>query len=223
MAKQHSRKIRKGPRFPQPAPRTQKKKYRSLFTEPAASGSLSLSAPLYGAAAGRPPAGASTHWVFDLDAGLTFYLKATEKKLLDKVRLSNSTAPSKLKARRNTFAALQELVIGLTRLPEDHVMAVDEETSEHASQLLNDLSQYSVEPPKIFAHGGDAVVLTWDTEAVQRYVTVVGDELSLLDMHKPTGARVEEDFELKDSEEREIWLSRLGGAPISLSNLTDVD
>jgi hypothetical protein len=71
----------------------------------------------------------------------------------------------------------------MASLPDGSDQAIDSETKEEAEQILGYLNLYDIPPPQIFSHGGDAVVFTWDTSKVTRYMTVSGGEIGVLDVH----------------------------------------
>ena len=69
----------------------------------------------------------------------------------------------------------QELYDGLSlmkSLDEEDSMAIDEDTHRSACSVLNLLNHRHIQPPKVFAHGGDAVVFTWKQDDTSLHLTV---------------------------------------------------
>ncbi len=100
-------------------------------------------------------------------------------------------------------------------------MAVDESTATEALRFLALLQNFRSELPTVFAHGGDALVLKWDQDAVSRYLTVSGTELSLLDLRKSDGMECVGEYNLDDEQERQTLLQIVGGEPSSETSLAD--
>lgn len=157
------------------------------------------------------------HWQFCLDDNQTTWPQsiAKEQAKRELVPLINSVHVSDEAIRSGIFDALYELLSKMPLLPEGHVLATNEETANAAAAVLNHLRHYKQAPPKVFAHGGDAVVFSWDMDEISRYLTVIGEELNLQEINKRSKAMSDSDFSLETDDDRQRWLEILGGAPNS--------
>ena len=103
------------------------------------------------------------------------------------VRLSGtyilSFEPSPLPA--TAYALLHNVVDTMRDSPPTDNSHVDHRTADFASRFLVTIAAHNVPPPRVFSHGGDAVVFTWDLDPYRRrYVTLCEDEISALDLNQ---------------------------------------
>src|SRR5690606_33863086 len=103
--------------------------------------------------------------------------------------------------------SLYDFVSKLHELPEGHPMAVERSAADSALQVLEYLTNYNDDAPKVFTHGGDAVVFKWDRGEVAQYVTVGGPEVTVLDMHKASPKmQCEMEYNIEDEGQRAALL-----------------
>ncbi|UVC12948.1 hypothetical protein [Mesorhizobium onobrychidis] len=84
------------------------------------------------------------------------------------------------------FSALFTAIDQMLALPEGFSDGVDKATAIDAERVLAFIESSGVEAPKIFAHGGDAVVFTWDKDQISRYVTISDGDAAFLTVNKLT-------------------------------------
>ena len=170
-----------------------------------------------------PDEGSGFRWVLRLDNSATSFIEVLPESPVKfkHVKMSNSTLPSLSAPRRNSFASLHDLIGRMADLPVGHGLAIDKATSEEAQRFLNIIAQRRVDAPKVFAHGGDTVVFEWDFDIIERFLTIAGNEMSLLEMRKDDEIRCEGDVDLSSPELRKFWLTVLGGPPRSSSIVAD--
>jgi hypothetical protein len=109
------------------------------------------------------------------------------------------------------FASLLSVLNLMRDLPRDDEQAIDEETKADAELLLSYMRTHDIPPPKLFSHGGDAVVFTWEQPDVLRYLTVSGGDFSVLDMHRRTRMKCKSELTPIRSQETDDQLQRLRG------------
>ncbi|AEH87809.1 hypothetical protein [Mesorhizobium opportunistum] len=84
------------------------------------------------------------------------------------------------------FSALFSAIDAMLALPEGFSDGVDKNTALDAERVLAFIESSGADAPKIFAHGGDAVVFTWDKEFISRYVTISDGDAAFLVVNKLT-------------------------------------
>lgn len=109
------------------------------------------------------------------------------------------------------YLALYAAVDHLENLPSDDSAWVEAETAHDAKRLLALMSLYDVLPPKIFSHGGDAIVLTWEFGDVRRYLTVCDGEATILDVRPAAKQKCVATFKISDFDAVSFWMEMLGG------------
>ncbi|GAA2866973.1 hypothetical protein GGQ99_001354 [Aminobacter niigataensis] len=82
------------------------------------------------------------------------------------------------------FANLFYVLDEMADLPEGFADAIDVETAGDANRVLGFIEASGVPAPKIFSHGGDAVVFSWDISSIRRYLTISGGDAAFLAVHK---------------------------------------
>lgn len=82
------------------------------------------------------------------------------------------------------FSALHDIIDSMKSAPAGFTEAVDHETAFDAERVLGFIESSGVPAPKIFSHGGDAVVFTWDGDKTSRYLTISGGDAAFLDVNK---------------------------------------
>lgn len=119
------------------------------------------------------------------------------------------------------FASLSTVLKLMRDLPQDDDQAIDEETKVDAELLLSYISTHDIPPPKLFSHGGDAVVFTWEQSDVLRYLTVSGGDFSVLDMHRRTRMKCKSELTPIRSQGTGDQLQRLRGMAYIGSGTTE--
>ena len=119
------------------------------------------------------------------------------------------------------FASLSAVLKLMRDLPPDDDQAIDEETKADAELLLSYISTHDIPPPKLFSHGGDAVVFTWEQPDVLRYLTVSGGDFSVLDMHRRTRMKCKSELTPIRSQGTDDQLQRLRGVAYIGSGTTE--
>jgi len=108
------------------------------------------------------------------------------------------------------YDALREAITSLGQ-PRDGNEPVEEAAISAALALLDALSLSGVEPPRVFSHGGDAVVLTWRQDQSRRYLTVTDEVVALLELHPKSGFKGRATFNLGDDDGMFELIQLLGG------------
>lgn len=106
----------------------------------------------------------------------------------------------------NLFHALDRM----GELPEHADQSIDQETKEEAEEVLNLIQQYDIDPPQVFSHGGDAVVFTWKRDRRNRYLTVSGGEIAVLDVDSVSRVECSYPFIPLRSHQLENCMARIG-------------
>ena len=119
------------------------------------------------------------------------------------------------------FAGLSTILKLMHDLPQDDDQAIDEETKADAELLLSYISTHDIPPPKLFSHGGDAVVFTWEQPDILRYLTVSGGDFSVLDMHRRTRMKCKSELTPIRSQGTDDQLQRLRGVAYIGSGTTE--
>lgn len=88
-------------------------------------------------------------------------------------RTSNSTPSNsaELYNQEHLYRKLRATIKGLSSLDEDDPHFTDEHTVSSSLEFLNFLSEFRVPAPRIFPHGGDALIFEWEALNSIRYVT----------------------------------------------------
>jgi len=114
-------------------------------------------------------------------------------------------------AQDHAYMMLYDAVANMAALPEGQEYAIDAETARTADRFIALMALYNVPAPKVFSHGGDAVVFTWELGDVRRYVTVGDSEISVLDAHRANKMQCSAEFSLGGDIPVESWMVLLGG------------
>jgi len=95
-----------------------------------------------------------------------------------------STEPPKSDALK--FSALFSAIDEMLALPQGFSDGVDKATALDAERVLAFIESSGADAPKIFVHGGDAIVFTWDKDIISRYVTISDGDAAFLVVNKLT-------------------------------------
>jgi ribosomal protein S12 methylthiotransferase accessory factor YcaO len=112
------------------------------------------------------------------------------------------------------FSALYSAIDGMKSLPTGFSDAVDDETAFDAERVLGFIEASGVPAPKIFSHGGDAVVFTWDFDPINRYLTISGGDAAFLDVNKDSFIQCPYEIVPLDSPDASSLLRLLGNAKV---------
>lgn len=122
-------------------------------------------------------------------------------------------------ARALRFSKIVEAIRRMADLPPDHNFHIDAETAKKSQTILALLmNNFDLDVPKMFPQEGEALVLTWDSENIKRYLTVDKAELDLLDLNKRTRVRCAHELAFDGPEDLKDWIIKLGGLPLSNSD-----
>lgn len=122
--------------------------------------------------------------------------------------------------RSRQFLAVIEAIRRLAKMDPNHDWHVDEKTASTSEKLIATLNfNYSGAAPKIFPHEGDTLVLTWESPRIKRLLSISGDEFELIDIDKLSRVKCDHLLQIDTPEKFNDWLSKLGGAPSSRSDL----
>lgn len=124
--------------------------------------------------------------------------------------------------RAQHFAAVYEAIRKMVRLPAEHDLHVDIDAARRSMDVLAVLGgNFDIDPPKIFPHEGESLVLTWDQEVIKRYLTISAADMDVMHVHKESNIRCEHQIDANSAEVIR-WLADLGGAPTAKTAL-DID
>ncbi|MFK0330727.1 hypothetical protein ACIQUB_06345 [Rhizobium sp. NPDC090275] len=123
------------------------------------------------------------------------------------------------------FSAVQEALLTLCMLPEEHPLYLDPKASSRASALLGVLSSnLNISPPKLFPQDGEAAVLTWDLGMIKRLLTVDADDTDLMDISRRTFMRCDHELPEDETQQLSALLTELGAQHSMLpGSLVDED
>jgi len=82
------------------------------------------------------------------------------------------------------FSSLFQAIEDMHRAPEGFTDHIDDETAHDAMHVLGYMESAGAPIPKLFSHGGDAVVFVWDLDLIRRYLTISGGDAAFLDVGK---------------------------------------
>ncbi|WP_155912081.1 hypothetical protein [Methylobacterium sp. 77] len=128
-------------------------------------------------------------------------------------RTSNSTPSNSadLFTREHLYRKLQATIRGLSALDEDDPYFTDEHTVSSSLEFLAFLSDFRVPAPRIFPHGGDALIFEWESYSSTRYVTYD----SYIARLKDHGVHVEYGdplyLDMRDEQQASVLVQALGG------------
>jgi hypothetical protein len=130
-----------------------------------------------------------------------------------KATLTNRSIPDV--SYRVRYWALLDTIGQMAALSENHTYAVDEGTAAVALELLTEMSERQVEPPRIFSTDADGLTLSWDYGKARRYLNIDGNELDVLDVRRP-GEKVFCPYPIdpQDALARSEWLDSFAGKPV---------
>ncbi|KQV08912.1 hypothetical protein ASC68_00890 [Devosia sp. Root105] len=98
------------------------------------------------------------------------------------------------------FLLLSETIGRLAQLPPSDPLHIDDVTSRYATNLVGLMrSTFDLAPPHIFPQDAEALVMTWEDGGIAKLLTIAGEEVSLLDLHKASQLRCY--HEVKDGAE----------------------
>ena len=107
------------------------------------------------------------------------------------------------------FHGLFDAIEYMGNQPEGAEQAIDEETKSDAEDFLGFIRLYDIPPPKIFSHGGDAVVFTWETVKLRRYITVSAGCVAVMLVDKATRLECSYPYVEMKTRQLDTWMLRL--------------
>ncbi|WP_193336203.1 hypothetical protein [Devosia beringensis] len=123
------------------------------------------------------------------------------------------------KSMRVAYPALVNYIDWLSTLEDDEDDHVSVAIADRAKSLIGMIAQTNAYPPRVFSHGGDAIVLTWEEIDRAYLMTVTRRKVSLLHVNKLTNQRETKLLDLQSDDGRSEVLRALGEAATSNSLL----
>lgn len=74
------------------------------------------------------------------------------------------------------YDSLKCAVQSMAALDDDESLKIDSSSLNAGLYFIHLLQAFGIAPPKVFSHGGDALVFAWDRAATNRYVTTSGND-----------------------------------------------
>ncbi|MGA1831637.1 hypothetical protein [Rhizobium wenxiniae] len=91
---------------------------------------------------------------------------------LNRYGSENSATEPMVNGHDLSYAALYSALQEMSELDDEEAMFIDADTFRSACSALNFIRYYELPTPKVFSHGGDAVVFTWDFGQASLQLTV---------------------------------------------------
>lgn len=108
--------------------------------------------------------------------------------------------------RGSLFFSIHTTLETMKSLPECHSFSLDPEVAARAQDLLSVLRwNFNIEAPRIFPQEHDVLVMKWQDNSLERFLSVTQDDVDLLDINPHNGIRCVHDL----TEQGEIALRKL--------------
>lgn len=163
--------------------------------------------------AGAAGSGWGDAWEYVLDTNATNWRTVEVPKLLRSFWLEAATTTSGSTTAQLVYPALVNYVEHLAQLDDEDDDFLDAETAAAASRALNSIAQTNAPPPRLFSHGGNALVLTWDGALSSHLMTITKRKMVMLHVDHQTNERTSVPVDLESVGGRANWVSKLSDHP----------